>query len=470
MKHRELILLPFLFTFTFLVGLFALSLFRVAPVEAAGGPSPCIKDPIDLGYEKRLLPLPSECKGYDYCGRGEQKDGEYAPSPACVTPKKIVMHTTWDSSTTVDQVYNYFAGGSEGRHVGAHFVIDKSGKVLQMVEMGKTQVEYAQAVGPTQDHISIEMTNSGNYNSKSEMPPAQYQAALKLVKTLMDTYHIPLSTDDNNARYGYPSPVTGVFGHYNFYGPAGDPGVGWMKDFRADLPSATGQPVASSSGTGSSTSTSCWITAVGKPTTPKPVCQSDTGGSAGNFVYYCQGDPRWANTCDIGNAGCGPTSLAMIMSTFGVKLTPPEVDKAFNDNNFRACGFNGSDIYGAIKSTWFANNGFTVAQGNLVIGDKPDLAQMQTYLSQGYLLIVNADGYPCKGCVDKFSPVGHIFVVDQVDVAGKRIHTRDPNNCSFSTGEENPDPNLAWTDLTKPTSAGGGSETSFLGIYAIKKK
>lgn len=54
-----------------------------------------------------------------------------------------------------------------------------------------------------------------------------------------------------------------------------------------------------------------------------------SGDVANGMVYYSQGDPRWAGTMygadTIKVAGCGPTSAAMVLSSFNNKaITPPE--------------------------------------------------------------------------------------------------------------------------------------------------
>lgn len=230
----------------------------------------------------------------------------------------------------------------------------------------------------------------------------------------------------------------------------------------------------------SATSNTC-VTAVGTvaPGQPTPGCtpsstnttpgpgSNNEGGGLGNFTYYCQGNPIWSNNCSLGDAGCGPTSLAMVMSTFGIKMTPPEVDSVFQRNGWRDGCPNGSDIHSAIHSQWFLQQGFTVPEVDLIDGNsKPLLTQMKNYLDQGYLIIVNGHDYPCKGCIDQFAPVGHYFVVDEVDIPGQRMHTRDPNNCSYATGVENQ--GLAWTDMKAPRSVGGGAD-SWYNVYPIKK-
>lgn len=204
-------------------------IFGVTIVDAAGA-SPCIPqaDQVNFsGVQKRLLPLPNECpvtgKEGKFCGRGEHSIGEYAPSPQCAVPTMIVMHTT-HGSLTRDEIFEYFNRGSDGRGVGSHFGIGKDGGIVQMVEMGKNRVEYAQTVGNIDDHISIEMGAPGNYASIAQQPAGQYQSALKLVKALMKQYNIAPNR---------------VISHASLGGRDGDPGEGWMTEFRNALRGTT---------------------------------------------------------------------------------------------------------------------------------------------------------------------------------------------------------------------------------------
>lgn len=289
-----------IFFLLFLSGVFLFFFMKTPVVYANGGPSPCISDPVTFGnVEKKLLPLPSECPINGYCGRGENKNGEYAPSPFCVTPTHIVMHTT-NGITSAEGNYEYFASGSDGREVASHFAVGADGKMMQFVEMGGSQVEYAQAVGPFDPHISIEMGSPHILASKRMMieetgSQTQYDNVLSLVKSLMEQYNIPIEN---------------VITHKSKGGPAGDPGDGWMNDFIKDLPSASPlDGVTGGSTSGSRTDTSCWITAVGSPSEDdKPVCRtSSLGGPAGP----CQQAPpppgdirqaiidKWGITLDI---------------------------------------------------------------------------------------------------------------------------------------------------------------------------
>ncbi len=311
---------------------------------AADSSSPCITDPVHIStVTEKFLPLAAECVAntpYSYCGRAEQKDGEYAPSPNCVTPKYIIMHTT-HGDLDIDGIYSYFADGSGGRHVGSHFGIGQDGKIIQMVAMGKTQVEYAQAVGGMKEHISIEMGAPGNYGSKSDAPPNQYTSALRLVKTLMQTYNIPSEN---------------VQGHFDFWpvssGGAGDPGEGWMKDFKADLINATpldgtSNPSTSGNGSGSTSYTGCVITKVGNPTDPSPPlpadCNKGNGSGGGLPGGPCQAAPPL------------PANVKQaIIDKWGITLNIPDDQVALAWDEFYRIDCTGflQDIKGTLVESW----------------------------------------------------------------------------------------------------------------------
>lgn len=184
----------------------------------------------------------------------------------------IVMHTTHGGENTANDLWNYFASGD--RFASTQFVVGRDGSMMQMLDMFTDQVEVGHAVGGYNDRsVSIELNNPGNYSSKSEVPPAQYEAALRMVKSLMQTYSIS---------------TTGVVSHGSLGGGAGDPGEGFMRDFIADLPNAQpldGSPIGNGStqqgGTGKRTDTACVITRVGEPTTEKPPLPSECLGSGG---------------------------------------------------------------------------------------------------------------------------------------------------------------------------------------------
>jgi hypothetical protein len=238
-----------------------------------------------------------------------------------------------------------------------------------------------------------------------------------------------------------------------------DCGPGWLpSDFMCD-PSKQppqNQPqnqVLPNNGTKSEAS---FCTKVGNPTTPMPeVCRSPAPGGqsvslpegtascVGN-AFYCQGDPKWSGTCFLAAAGCGPTSMAIVLSSFGDTMTPPEVDAIFQRRGWRPCDDAGSKMPAAIQ-TLLPEMGYTYKYLN---GEEPlNLQVAKEYLEKGYLIIGSV--FP------------HIFVVDGVDVANNKVHLRDPANCN---------PAGSWNSNSAPWTGASGKSYSWYYAYAVKKE
>jgi hypothetical protein len=175
-------------------------------------------------------------------------------------------------------------------------------------------------------------------------------------------------------------------------------------------------------------------TKVGNPTSQPP---------GGNFVFYCQWDPQWRSTCVIDkprcteaiwggttctykDTACGPTSMAMIMSSLGVPTKPTETGAAFVQNNAFTCEV-GSNLSVVMQSSWFSDKGFMIGPG-LIKPDGLDLSKAKEFLDNNYLIIGSLSRY----IGGKFD---HIVVIDKVDLTAGSFRFRDPNNCQ-QNGEE----------------------------------
>ena len=192
------------------------------------------------------------------------------------------------------------------------------------------------------------------------------------------------------------------------------------------------------------------ITRVGNPQT-----------TSVNFVFYCQADPRWVNNCSIGVSGCGPSSIAMIVSSFGLIKTPPEIDAVFQSINpaARACG-GPSTIPNFFQSNWLESNGFTRANVKLRPGNTLDLEDAQNYLSKGYLILGSSAIFPCPAsgyCTTPDKGINHIYVVDQVNITNNTFRARDPLNCRPERPQEVESDNIE------------NNNFPWLYAYAIKK-
>lgn len=199
----------------------------------SGSPTKCGGDPVSFGIVKKFLPLPEE----NNCS--STATGACGRPGSCITPRKIVLHTTFGDKDA-EGTYEYFATGAGNRGVGAHFIIGKEGESIQLVETLDQGVEVAYAVANYSDHISIEMVHNGIYNSKEEVPTQQYQSTIKLIRDLMTRYNIPLGNLEHDWQSSSdinPGNIpTGVYGHYQL-NPSNrtDPGIGLLRDIRNDL-------------------------------------------------------------------------------------------------------------------------------------------------------------------------------------------------------------------------------------------
>lgn len=161
-------------------------------------------------------------------------------------------------------------------------------------------------------------------------------------------------------------------------------------------------------------------------------------GGDGNFVFYCQADNRWASTCNLASEGCGPTSMAMIVSTLGKVMTPPEMDRVFFSYSARSCeGRSGSTMPNILNSSWMGDNKFLVRPVS-VNGGTLNLTQAKEYIDQGFLILASSLSSPCPKPGWCSGPTNHIFVVDQVNPSAKTVRVRDPINCRPEHPDEYP--------------------------------
>ena len=167
------------------------------------------------------------------------------------------------------------------------------------------------------------------------------------------------------------------------------------------------------------------------------VISGGSGYSEGDVKFYCQygavnskgrlsslcswNDPSktcfWTSDpsptqCDIAGTGCGPTSIAMIMTTLGPKQSPLAV--AMASDRRAGCGgvyqgTSGDDIERYL-SPWIQKQGYTITR-NLVSGGRLDTNLARNFLSKGYLIVGGGDVryMTSSGYTSKYS--GHAFVI-----------------------------------------------------------
>lgn len=184
-------------------------------------------------------------------------------------------------------------------------------------------------------------------------------------------------------------------------------------------------------------------TKVGNPSpSPSLVIQPNPGGGSGEFVYYCQKDARFNDSCSYEWAICGPTSLAMVMSSLGRIITPKEVDSIFVKSGWRACGDAPSYMTTALESQWLKDEGFK----STALAMPLNLEQAKELLNNNFLIIASVRP--------------HIFVIDDVNPSDGTVHLRDPDKTCNPAGY--------WASSRTPWIFQGVPQ-SMIYAYAIKK-
>jgi hypothetical protein len=148
-----------------------------------------------------------------------------------------------------------------------------------------------------------------------------------------------------------------------------------------------------------------------------------TRGPAGDFVYYSQKDPKWAQTLygqnsdgvTIFQAGCAPTSLAMIIATFtNSSITPVEVANAGYENDSLIIGI-GTDheplLQAAEQKEWIDNRTYLASES---------IEEVMRFVEAGGLVYMSGRG-PAP-----FTGTGHIVVIRDVDMSAGTITIADP--------------------------------------------
>lgn len=137
------------------------------------------------------------------------------------------------------------------------------------------------------------------------------------------------------------------------------------------------------------------------------------GVGAGDFVFYEQDDPRWANYAygaagTLGPAGCGPTSMAMIVATLANKNVTPKDTADLGAANGSA--FEGGTIHLPLIKSSAEKWGLTYRD----ISAEP-IENVARVLEDGGLVYMGGQG-PAP-----FTSGGHIVVIRGVTPDGQYI-------------------------------------------------
>lgn len=138
-------------------------------------------------------------------------------------------------------------------------------------------------------------------------------------------------------------------------------------------------------------------------------CGSGGGQAAEGFVYYNQSDPKWqVNGLNIALAGCGPTSLAMIVATKSDKsVEPPEVTQYLKDNGAWS---EGEGMFWNAPGLVGQKYGLDIEQL-----DTGDISQIESHLKAGGLAVLSGMG------AAPYTSGGHIIVARGMTEDGQVI-------------------------------------------------
>lgn len=189
---------------------------------------------------------------------------------------------------------------------------------------------------------------------------------------------------------------------------------------------------------------------VSNPTAlPGNTCSGVTGNGQDtqfidNFTIYSQGDPSWKDkpfgSSTIGEAGCGPASMAMIITNLtGNQVTPDVTAKYAGEQNLYVPGAGSSwSIAPVLAEHW----------GLKATPIGASVAAITATLQAGGLVAA-----PGKGATP-YTPNGHYIVIRGVTASGK-WKIGDPGHRNTNTQEWDP------AQLAAQMSGGG--------VYAITK-
>ena len=146
--------------------------------------------------------------------------------------------------------------------------------------------------------------------------------------------------------------------------------------------------------------------------------ESGAGDIINNFPYYNQGDPNWGKKGygpgTIASSGCGPTSMAMVMKSYGTNVTPVDTVQYSLDHGFRTK--NQGTSWG-----YFAN----IAKSNGLTAEQYDGGQKGIEVTKAKL----ASNIPVIGSMrpGDFTKGGHFVVFSGIDQDGT-IRVNDPSS------------------------------------------
>lgn len=160
---------------------------------------------------------------------------------------------------------------------------------------------------------------------------------------------------------------------------------------------------------------------------PSSTGESGSGDVINNFPYYNQGDPRWGPKSygpgTFASSACGPTSMAMVLKSYGHNVTPEDTVNYSLANGFRTKSSGTS--WGFFNSIG-KNYGLNVAEFD------PNIPRVKEYLDNNIPVIASmTPGTFTKG--------GHFIVFSSHNKADDTVTVNDPSHRDLSVKNWNAD-------------------------------
>ena len=153
---------------------------------------------------------------------------------------------------------------------------------------------------------------------------------------------------------------------------------------------------------------------------PSSTGESGSGDVINNFPYYNQGDPKWGPKSygpgTFASSACGPTSMAMVLKSYGHNVTPEDTVNYSLSNGFRTK---------SQGTSWGYFNSIGKAYGLNVAQFDPNIQRVKDLLDQNIPVI----GSMTPGT---FTKGGHFIVFSSHNKADDTVTVNDPSHRDLS--------------------------------------
>jgi hypothetical protein len=178
-------------------------------------------------------------------------------------------------------------------------------------------------------------------------------------------------------------------------------------------------------------------------------CSNSPFATVDGFTYFSQYDPAWADkrygTSTIQQSGCGPTSMAMIISSLSNRTVTPEAVATFGAKYYIEGAGSDHALFAAAATNW----GLKSAQLGVIESQAKDV------LSKGGLIVATGKGpYP-------YTTAGHVIVIRGIASDGTYL-VGNPLPLSADQGKTSADTvkntswfskGYTWSELSASTSS-----------------